>query len=467
VSTDVDFERPERIAITDRERQLLADRSGFEVVDDISLDPAWRDRPPVHMGLRAMARVPVDLGDTLKGGLSVLSRRPGAYCVADVPVLKRVAEYVLLALSHQKLAEEAARAAEARERAHRLEQRVELLTQELESRGRSEGRIIGQSPAWREVLQAASRVAPTSATVLLTGESGTGKELIARLIHRESPRGRGPFVAVNCAALPEPLLESEMFGAERGAFTGAMQSRAGRLEQAAGGTLFLDEVAEMSGAIQAKLLRVLQEREFQRLGGQRPIRADIRVVAATNRDLRHRVSAGDFREDLFYRLNVFEIRLPPLRERQEDILRLTAAFLSDAAAELGRPASGLSADARPALLGYPWPGNIRELRNVIERATILADGGLVTRAHLNLPAAAPGQVSEPAPQAPPATVRGLPAAPLDRRLSPEEVPPLSSVERELLQQALQACRFNKAAAARTLGLSRTQLYHRLKRYGIQ
>jgi transcriptional regulator with GAF, ATPase, and Fis domain len=463
VSTDVDFERPEKIALNDQERQLISDRAGFEVVDDIVLDPAWQGRPPSRIGLRAMIRVPVDLGDVTKGGLSVFSRQAGAFTTADVPVLQRVAEYVSLALSHQRLAEEAARAAEARERAQRLERRVEALTEELEARSAPEGRIIGQSSAWRAVLEAASRVAPTGATVLLTGESGTGKELVARLIHRESGRSRGPFVAVNCAALPEPLLESEMFGAERGAFTGAVQSRPGRLEQAAGGTLFLDEVAEMSPAIQAKLLRVLQEREFQRLGGQKAIRADVRVVAATNRDLRQLVATGGFREDLFYRLNVFEIHLPPLRERQDDILRLTAAFLTESGASLGRPVSGLSADARPALLAYRWPGNVRELRNVIERATILADGGLVTRAHLNLPAGSSAASTREAVSPAPAAAAAAPTPPAARS---EQVPLLSSVERQLLEQALQAYRYNKSAAARALGLTRTQLYYRLRKHGI-
>ena len=464
VSTDVDFERPEKIAIDDGERKLISDRSMFEVVDDIALDPAWQGRPPSQIGLRAMIRVPVDLGDVRKGGLSVFSRQTGAFSTADVPVLQRVAEYVSLALSHQHLAEEAARVAEARERAQRLERRVEALTEELEARSAREGRMIGQSAPWRSVLEAASRVAPTGATVLLTGESGTGKELVARLIHRESGRGGGPFVAVNCAALPEPLLESELFGDGTGAFTGAVAVAGGAPRAAAGGTLFLDEVGEMSPAIQAKLLRVLQEREFQRLGGQKAIRADVRVVAATNRDLRQLVAIGGFREDLFYRLNVFEIRLPPLRERQDDILRLTAAFLAEAGASLGRPVSGLSADARPALLSYGWPGNVRELRNVIERASILADGALVTRALLNLPAPSPAGSLHAAPSSLPAV--SVASAPTPSPFGGAPVPLLSSVERSLLEQALQAFRYNKSAAARALGLTRTQLYHRLRKYGI-
>ena len=484
VSSDVDFQRPERLELSEHEQRMLAGDGAGEVVDDISLDPLWMSRPPGQIGLRAMVRVSIRHGDVFRGGMSVFSRQPGAFSEADLPVLRRVADYVTLALSHQRLAEEAARAAEARERAQRLERRVEALTRELASLSTVEHRIVGRSEAWRAVIAQASRVAPTGATVLLTGESGTGKELVARLIHRESPRSKGPFVGINCAALPEPLLESELFGAERGAYTGAVQARAGRLEHASGGTLFLDEVAEMSPAVQAKLLRVLQEREFQRLGGQRSIHADVRVIAATNRDLRRLVEQGAFRDDLFYRLQVFEIHLPALRDRPDDILRLTASFLEDAAASLGRPVSGLSADARPALLSYPWPGNVRELRNAIERAAILADGGLVTAAHLGLPARPADQIATPrAPAAwpmPPASAPLAPGppgtpepvetprtfAPAGPRTAPA-VPSIPSVERSLIEQALLACRFNKTAAARALGLTRTQLYVRLRRYGIE
>jgi transcriptional regulator with GAF, ATPase, and Fis domain len=491
VSSNVDFDRPEVVPLGEAERGMVSRGWEHDISEDITGDPIWRDRPPARVGFRAMMRVPIRGADRLTGGLSVFSKRPSAFSLADAPVLRRVADYVALALSHQRLAEQAARAAESRERAQRLERRVEALTRELATLSSVEHRIVGRSPAWRAVLEQASRVAPTGATVLLTGESGTGKELIARLIHRESPRSQGPFVAINCAALPEPLLESELFGAERGAFTGAVQARAGRLEQAAGGTLFLDEVAEMSPAVQAKLLRVLEEREFQRLGGQRTIHADVRVIAATNRDLRRLMDHGTFRRDLFYRLHVFAIHLPALRDRADDILRLTAVFLEDAAASLGRPVSGLSADARPALLAYSWPGNVRELRNAVERAAILADGGLVTHAHLNLPEEAPppgedgarrsraggpygeihgGQAPDAAPPAQDAEpLRAARPAPAPIPGAPggaAQVPSLSSVERALVQQALQACGFNKAAAARALGLSRTQLYGRLRKYGI-
>src|SRR3989449_2549251 len=316
----------------------------------------------------------------------------------DVVVARRVADQVSLALSHQRRAQEERRAAEARERASHLEERVQALKVELETT-KGFHRVIGESKSWKGALTQAARVAPTETTVLLTGESGTGKEVVARFIHRGSPRAAGPFVGLNCAALPETLLESELFGYEKGAFTGATAARAGRIEQAAGGVLFLDEVGEMTPAVQAKLLRVLQEREYQRLGGTRPIKADVRVVAATNRDLEAALARGDFREDLYYRLRLFQIRLPPLRERRDDILPMAEAFLEEIGAAVGRPAAGISRQAHEALLAYPWPGHVRELRNALERATILCDGGLITIEHLPIgmgrPAAARPQDGRP------------------------------------------------------------------------
>jgi DNA-binding NtrC family response regulator len=289
-------------------------------------------------------------------------------------------------------------------------------------------------------LKQATQVADTDTTVLLSGESGTGKEVVARFIYRASPRKNGPFVALNCAALPEPLLESELFGHERGAFTGAQAAKPGQIEAAASGVLFLDEVSEMSLSAQAKFLRVLQEREFQRLGGVRLQKANIRVIASTNRDLKRAVERGDFREDLYYRLSVFDIRLPPLRERPIDILELSEGFLQDIARSFGRPPAGLTRDAREALLGHDWPGNVRELRNALERAAILCEGGLITPKHLSLhtrPRAAAAETTQ-----------------------------LSAVERETIAQAMRDCGGNKAKAARRLGLSRTQLYGRLRKYDL-
>jgi transcriptional regulator with PAS, ATPase and Fis domain len=294
-----------------------------------------------------------------------------------------------------------------------------------------------------DVLKKATQVAQTETTALVTGESGTGKEVVARFIHRASPRKGGPFVALNCAALPEQLLESELFGYERGAFTGAQQSKPGQIELASGGVLFLDEVSEMTLSAQAKFLRVLQEREFQRLGGVRPLKANVRVIAATNRDLRKAVDRGDFREDLYYRLQVFDIRIPPLRERSDDILELSEAFLEELGRSFGRPPAGLTRDAREALLAHDWRGNVRELRNALERAAILCEGGLITAEHLSLQRAA----------------RSVPTA----AASTDD---LRIVERDTIAQVMRDTRGNKAKAARRLGLSRTQLYVRLRKYDL-
>jgi transcriptional regulator with GAF, ATPase, and Fis domain len=286
--------------------------------------------------------------------------------------------------------------------------------------------------------------------VLLSGESGTGKEVVARFVHRGSSRKDGPFVALNCAALPEQLLESELFGHEKGAFTGALNARPGKIEQAAGGVLFLDEVGEMSPAVQAKFLRVLQEREYQRLGGTRTLKADMRVLAATNRDLKDAIAKGDFREDLYYRLAVFDIALPPLRERPEDILLLVEAFLEELGRSVGRPAAGVSNEARERLVAYPWPGNVRELRNAIERAVILCEGGLIASEHLPL-----GIVAAPKPEA-----AVTPVSPAQGAAT------LDAAEREMIVQALARAGNNKSKAARFLGLTRAQLRSRIEKHGL-
>jgi transcriptional regulator with GAF, ATPase, and Fis domain len=422
----------------------------FMLMDDITASEELRRRnhPMLRFGIRSVLRVPLKEDGVVVGGLNFVSFRPGAFSAQDVLIAKRIAEFVHLALSHHVLSEEARRGAEAQERARQLESRVEGLAAELAARGRP-ARIVGVSRGWKDVLTQASKVAAAETTVLLTGESGTGKEVVARFLHSSSRRARGPFVALNCAALPDSLLESELFGHEKGAFTGAAGSKPGRVELAQGGVLFLDEVGETSPSVQAKLLRVLQEREFQRLGGTRTLRADIRVVAATNRDLRAAIERGAFREDLFYRLAVFEIRIPPLRERPEDILPLAGTFLDEIGAELGRPAAGVSRDAREALVRYRWPGNVRELRNVLERASILCDGGLVTHEHLALGSPGPILVeTRRAPGPSPATA------------------PLADLERSAIEKALQDARFNKSRAARALGLTRGQLYGKLKRLGL-
>jgi len=302
------------------------------------------------------------------------------------------------------------------------------------------GQVIGESAAWTEAITQARQVAVTDTTVCLLGESGTGKEVLARLIHRLSPRRDRPFVAINCAALPDQLLESELFGYERGAFTGAQMAKPGQIELAWGGVLFLDEVGDLSPSAQAKLLRVLQEREFRRLGGTRLTRANVRVIAATNRDLGRAVETGAFREDLFYRLQVFDIHLPPLRERKEDIALFSEAFLEEIGASLPAPPAGLSTEAAAALAAHDWPGNVRELRNVLERAAILCEGGLITPRHLGL---------RPRPVPPAASTTDL-----------------SALERGAIEQALRHAGWNKTEAARRLGLTRTQLYGRLRKHGM-
>jgi transcriptional regulator with GAF, ATPase, and Fis domain len=403
-----------------------------------------------QLGMRSLLKIPLRLDGGL-GWLLFLSRTPRQYSEEDVIVARRVADHVSLALSHQRLAEEERRAAEARERATRLEARVQALKDELETT-LGYRRIIGESRKWKDVLGQAAKVAPTETTVLLTGESGTGKEVVARFIHRGSPRAGGPFVGLNCAALPETLLESELFGHEKGAFTGATASRPGRIEQAAGGVLFLDEVGEMTPAVQAKLLRVLQEREYQRLGGTRPVKADVRVVAATNRDLETALARGEFREDLYYRLRVFEIGLPPLRERRQDILPMAEAFLEEIGSAVGRPAAGISRDAHAALLSHSWPGNVRELRNALERATILCDGGLITVEHLPIGVGQRGVSS---------------GSRTNDGAFPTGGVNLDVVERDLIAKALKEAQNNRSQAARLLGITRSQLYSRLQKHGLE
>jgi two-component system response regulator AtoC len=439
---------------------LLANRDWeFDLVDDLQQDPAQRQTTPARLGYRSALRIPIRLDGTFAAALVFWSWAPSAYVPRHVAIGRRLADRITLCLSREKRDDAIRRADEASTRASRLESRVAELTEALDART-GYRHVIGDSPPWRHALTQATQVAGTESTVLLLGESGTGKEVIARFVHRASRRASGPFIALNCAALPEQLLESELFGYERGAFTGATQSKPGQLELASGGTLFLDEVAEMSLSSQAKCLRVLQEREFQRLGGTRVLRTDARIIAATNRDLRQAIGRGLFREDLYYRLNVFAIQLPPLRDRVADILPMSEVFLRDIGRTIGRPPAGISREGRRALEAYAWPGNVRELRNVLERAAIVCDGGLIAAEHLALPHPEP-PATDPAtdPTAPPPTLRStgsLPGAERD----------LKAVERRVIEKALQEARFNKSAAAKALGVSRAQLYVRLRRHGL-
>src|SRR5688572_865781 len=423
------------------------------VVHDVEAEIApdtVRSRIFRGLGARSALRVPMPLGTHVFGSLFFLSRESATFIDDDVDFARRVADHLALALLHERLAEAARRDAESREVAARLEAQVATLTRELEARS-GHRRVIGRSRLWKDVLAHAARVAKTETTVLLTGESGTGKEVIARFIHHASRRSNGPFVAINCAALPDQLLESELFGHERGAFTGAVNAKPGRIEQANGGVLFLDEVGEMEPSVQAKLLRVLEEREFMRLGSTRVLRADIRVIAATNRDLHAAMQRGEFREDLYYRLGVFEIALPPLRDRPDDILDLADSFLGEIGETVGKPAAGISRDARGQLLGYAWPGNVRELRNAIERAVILADGGYIRSEHLPVTGA-----RQTAPAADNGAAGQFPAGGVN----------LEAIERSLVLKALTQARHNKTRAAKLLGLTRAQLYSRIEKYGL-
>ncbi len=426
----------------------------FEIVPDVAALPeSARNRLISSIGMRSWLRVPVRLWGEVRGSLVFFSRRKAQFGEVDVEVARRIADRIALAMAHQRLAEEARVATEERQRAERLKATVETLTRQLEERERM--RVVGTSAAWRDVLDQVGRVAASGTTVLITGESGTGKEVVSRLIHQGSGRARKPFVAINCAALPEQLLESELFGHEKGAFTGAVTTKIGLLEQAEGGTLFLDEIGEMSQLVQAKVLRVLQERSFHRLGGTRQMHADVRMIAATNRDLVEAIERAEFREDLYYRLNVFQIQVPPLRERPQDILALAERFLEELGRSMGQPAAGISRDAREWLLDYTWPGNVRELRNAIERAILLCDGGLITRQHLPSTVARPRE-ARPAVPGRNGTTPALPAGGVD----------LSDVERGLVAQAMEQSHGNKSRAARLLGLTRSQLYTRLEKHGL-
>jgi transcriptional regulator with PAS, ATPase and Fis domain len=365
------------------------------------------------------------------------SKQPQAFNRSHAPIARRLAYHLGLRASSRELARVAPEIND--ERRPRLFASAPRGVDRLKTP--TSPQVVGESAEWRDVLRKATQVASTDTTVLVTGESGTGKEVVARFIHAASARKTGPLVALNCAALPEQLLESELFGYERGAFTSAQQAKPGQVELAAGGVLFLDEVSEMSLSAQAKFLRVLQEREFQRLGGTRLLKANIRVIAATNRDLRKAVERGDFREDLFYRLGVFDIQIPPLRERPSDIVPLSETFLQDIARSFGRPPAGLTPEARQALLQYQWPGNVRELRNVLERAAILSEGAPIDTDHLTLQSGA--------------------------KALRNDTTDLSALERTTIGKVLHECRGNKTKAARRLGLSRTQLHLRVRKYGLE
>jgi DNA-binding NtrC family response regulator len=310
--------------------------------------------------------------------------------------------------------------------------------------------IVGESPAMRDVFEVVKQVAPARATVLLTGESGTGKELIAKAIHQLSPRAKSPLVTVHPAGLPSTLLESELFGHERGAFTGAHERRLGRVEQAQGGTLFLDEIGEIDAALQVKLLRFLGERTFERLGSNKTQSVDVRLITATNKNLEAMVKAGTFREDLFFRLRVVEIHLPPLRERMADVPLLAQAFLAEFARENGKPVKDFTADAMELLMNHPWPGNVRELRTAIEHAVVLCRSERISARDL-----------------PPSVRTGGATAASPAALLARNDLTVKEAEKQLIIRALKETGGVRTLAAKKIGMSRRTFYRKLKIYGLE
>lgn len=356
-----------------------------------------------------------------------------------VAAMKKGAEnYLLKPLDPEALGAVVERAMEKA----RLTQEAQRLRDRLRERN-AFSHIVSGDPKMNRVLQLVAQVGPSRASVLICGESGTGKELIAEAVHAASPRAKAPFVRLHCAALSEGLLESELFGHERGAFTGAVARREGRFKQADGGTLFLDEIGEISPPVQVKLLRFLQEKKFERVGGNETLRVDVRVIAATNRDLTSEIGKGTFREDLFYRLNVVTIDLPPLRDRRGDVPALASFFLRRYAVENGKSIETFTEDALRTLLDYRWPGNVRELENVIERAVVLCDGPRVETKHL-----------------PPTVI------PADRREGPPPIPgsTIADLERYAILRTLEACGGSTSKAATVLGVSPRKIQYKLHEY---
>ncbi|HKA37798.1 MAG TPA: sigma 54-interacting transcriptional regulator [Thermoanaerobaculia bacterium] len=418
------------------------------VAEDEFLADLLKGDAPLQRGNFRLLRVPVStaMGVPIRAG----ARTVGVLVLADKELRQggRTAFEDEDARFLTSLAGLCGMAIENRRHLERLTRERERLEEEnrrlLDETGRAAaGRLfVGDSPAARRVLDLIGRVAPSRTSVLITGESGTGKELVARMIHARSDRAEKPFVAINCAALPESLLESELFGIERGVATG-VEARAGRFEAANGGTLFLDEVGDMPLALQAKLLRVLQEREIERVGGRKRVAIDVRVLAATNARLPEKIAAGEFREDLYYRLRVVEIALPPLRERREDIPRLARHFLERFAAREGREAPTIDREAFAALLSHDYAGNIRELENLLEGAASLCRGSVIRLEDLQwLPARAPGR-----PDASPET-------------EGSDVPNLAALEERHIRRVLKMAGGNKSRAARLLGISRRTLYRK-------
>jgi formate hydrogenlyase transcriptional activator len=416
----------------ERDRQTL-------VLDHVRTDTRVDGVGVKTLGVECAVWVPLTMGDDFVAAMVVGRRTPSPFTPDEVHVLEDVARPVTTAVANA-LAFEEIQALRSL-----LEDENLALREEITAAAAATGGIIGASAGLRDVLERVGRVAGTNSTVLITGETGTGKELIARAIHASSQRAKRALVKVNCAALPEGLVASELFGHERGAFTGALERRRGRFELAAGGTVFLDEVGDLPAPVQVALLRVLQEREFERVGGAETLRTDARVVAATNRNLEEAVREGRFRSDLFFRLNVFPIQVPPLRERAEDVPLIAEYWASQFARKVGKAIKGIEESAMAVLCGYQWPGNIRELQNVVERAVILARGSLLGLSDFELPSLA-----------------AEPEAPCPPRAGPAD-------ERQQIEEALKASRgrvYGDGGAAEALGVPPSTLESRIRRLGI-
>jgi transcriptional regulator with GAF, ATPase, and Fis domain len=418
--------------------------------NEVRSDPRIENKQWVEReGLRAFAGYPLQFRDELLGVLGLFSRR--ALESDEFERLGTFAAQAAIAIKNARLFEETAKLS------RRLQDENSVLKEELRD-ARPARPILGRSPAIRDALQRLERVAASDTTVLLHGETGTGKELFARALHETSARSHRSLVKVNCAAISPTLIESELFGHEKGAFTNALQRHRGRFELADGGTLFLDEIGELSIEAQAKLLRVLQEHELERVGGTQTIRVDVRIVCATNRDLAADVRDRRFRSDLFYRINVFAIHVPPLRERRSDVPLLASAILAELGRRLGRHVDGIEPDAMASLCAYDWPGNVRELENAIERAVIVASGPRLTIddfADFGGAFASVGGDTEPPTDAPTNAAR---EGSLRGRLA--------AYEREILEDALRRAKGNQTEAARLLSVSRATLQYRMRRCGL-
>jgi two-component system, NtrC family, response regulator AtoC len=443
----VDDDRPQREglqrALADRCEVLTADEvpKAYSILETQPVDVLLTDlKMPGEDGMKLLRRAnslskpPISIMMTAYGSIdnAVEAMKAGAYHYITKPVNLDELELVI------------ERALKSR---HTEEEVVNLREQVSEKYGLEN--IVGQSPAIMQVFDVVRQVAPTRATVLITGETGTGKELIAHALHNLSPRKSGPFVGVHAAALSTTLLESELFGHEKGAFTGAVERRIGRFEMADGGTLFLDEVSEIDLAMQVKILRVLEERAFERVGGSRTIGVDVRLVAATNKDLKKLVSEGKFRDDLFYRLSVVTVELPALRERREDVPLLISAFIRQCSAENGKPVREITQDAVNMLMAYDWPGNVRELRNTVEQMVVLSRGERLTLRDVPAPIRAGADLSKVAVARPGATMT------------------VEEAERQLIVQALKEMNGNRTRAANRIGMSRRTMHRKLKKYGLE